>query len=79
MGIDIVANKVPDFECCATPHHLQSIINDPNYDFIVDDFCKRFLDALKLIIKNGCLSIIVGSNTYLAPLLEYPNIAFYSK
>ncbi|TKY65140.1 Adenylate isopentenyltransferase 5 [Spatholobus suberectus] len=79
-GLDIITNKVPESERCAIPHHLLGIIDDPDYDFTVDDFCKHVLAALDLIIEKGHLPIIVGgSNTYLAALLEEPNIAFRSK
>nr|KYP59475.1 tRNA Delta(2)-isopentenylpyrophosphate transferase [Cajanus cajan] len=79
-GFDIITNKVSESERCAIPHHLLGIIDDPDYDFTVDDFCKSVLVALDLIIKNGSLPIIVGgSNTYLTTLLQDPNIAFRSK
>ncbi|KAH1156741.1 hypothetical protein GYH30_051513 [Glycine max] len=79
-GLDIITNKVPESERNGIPHHLLGIIDDPDYDFTVDDFCKHVLIALDLIIENGHLPIIVGgSNTYLATLLEDPNIAFRSK
>ncbi|RDX96646.1 Adenylate isopentenyltransferase 5, chloroplastic, partial [Mucuna pruriens] len=79
-GLDIITNKVQESERCAIPHHLLGIIDDLDYDFTVDDFCKRVLDTLDLIIENDHLPIIVGgSNTYLTTLLEDPNIAFRSK
>ncbi|RDX96645.1 Adenylate isopentenyltransferase 5, chloroplastic, partial [Mucuna pruriens] len=79
-GLDIITNKVPESERCAVPHHLLGIIDDPDYDFTIEDFCKHVLIALDLIIKNGRLPIIVGgSNTYLTTLVEDPNIAFRSK
>ncbi|CAJ1844557.1 unnamed protein product [Sphenostylis stenocarpa] len=79
-GLDIITNKVSESERCGIPHHLLGIIDDPDYDFTIDDFCKHVLLALDTIIENGHLPIIVGgSNTYLAALLEDPNIAFRSK
>ncbi|XP_020224712.1 adenylate isopentenyltransferase 5, chloroplastic [Cajanus cajan] len=79
-GLDIITNKVPESERGGVPHHLLGVIEDPDYDFTVDDFCKSVAVALDLIIENGRLPIIVGgSNTYLATLLEDPNIAFRSK
>ncbi|KAL2329494.1 hypothetical protein Fmac_017075 [Flemingia macrophylla] len=79
-GLDIITNKVPESERCAIPHHLLGIIDDPDRDFTVDDFCKGVLVALDLIFENGRLPIIVGgSNNYLTAFLEDPNIAFRSK
>jgi adenylate dimethylallyltransferase (cytokinin synthase) len=79
-GLDIVTNKVQESERCSVPHHILGIIDDPEYDFTIDDFCKHVLDALDLIIENGHLPIIVGgSNSYLKKLLEDPTIAFRSK
>ncbi|XP_027351483.1 adenylate isopentenyltransferase 5, chloroplastic-like [Abrus precatorius] len=79
-GLDIITNKVSESERCAIPHHLLSIIDDPDYDFTVDDFCNHVLVALNHIIQNGRVPIIVGgSNSYLKALVEDPNIAFRSK
>jgi len=79
-GLDIVTNKVPESERCSIPHHLLGIIDDPEYDFTMNDFCKHVLDSLDLIIGNGHLPIIVGgSNSYLKKLVEDPSIAFFSK
>ena len=78
-GLDIVTNKVKESERCSIPHHLLGIIDDPEYDFIVDEFCKHVLEALDLIIENERLPIIVGgSNSYLKKLVEDPAIAFHS-
>ncbi|AES69022.1 adenylate isopentenyltransferase 5, chloroplastic [Medicago truncatula] len=78
-GLDIVTNKVQESERCSIPHHLLGIIDDPEYDFTVDEFCKHVLEALALIIANGRLPIIVGgSNSYLKKLVEDPSIAFHS-
>ncbi|AES68979.1 putative transferase [Medicago truncatula] len=79
-GLDIVTNKVQKSERCSIPHHILGIIDDPDYDFTMDDFCKHVLEALDLITQNGHLPIIVGgSNSYLKKLLEDPTIAFHSK
>ncbi|XP_027359501.1 adenylate isopentenyltransferase 5, chloroplastic-like [Abrus precatorius] len=79
-GLDIVVNKIPKSERCGIPHHLLDIIDDPNYNFTVDEFCKHALDAIDLILENGHLPIIVGgSNNYLEALVEDPNNAFRSK
>ena len=79
-GLDIVTNKVPESERCLIPHHLLGIIDDPEYDFTVNDFCKNVLESIDLIIGNGRLPIIVGgSNSYIKKLVEDPTIAFLSK
>ncbi|XP_045797944.1 adenylate isopentenyltransferase 7, mitochondrial-like [Trifolium pratense] len=76
-GLDIVTNKVPESERCSIPHHMLGIVDDPDYDFTVNDFCKHVLEALDLIIENGHLPIIVGgSNSYLQKLVDS---AFCSK
>ena len=79
-GLDIVTNKVQEFERCSIPHHILGIIDDPDYDFTMDNFCKHVLETLDLITQNGHLPIIVGgSNSYLKKLLEDPTISFHSK
>ncbi|RHN65527.1 putative transferase [Medicago truncatula] len=79
-GLDIVTNKVQESERHSIPHHILGIIDDPEYDFTVDDFCNHVLEALNLITENGHLPIIVGgSNSYLKKLIEDPTIAFHSK
>ncbi|RHN51651.1 putative transferase [Medicago truncatula] len=79
-GLDIVTNKVPESERCSIPHHLLGIIDDPEYDFTMNDFCKNVLESIDLIIGNGRLPIIVGgSNSYIKKLVEEPTIAFLSK
>ncbi|RHN51650.1 putative transferase [Medicago truncatula] len=37
-GLDIVTNKVPKSEHCSIPHHLLGIIDDPEYNFTMNDF-----------------------------------------
>ncbi|KAK7266779.1 hypothetical protein RIF29_19434 [Crotalaria pallida] len=79
-GLDIVTNKIPEFERCGIPHHLLGIIDNPDYNFTVDDFCKHALASIDLILENGHLPIIVGgSNNYLKALVEDPKNYFYSK
>ncbi|XP_058741824.1 adenylate isopentenyltransferase 5, chloroplastic-like [Vicia villosa] len=79
-GLDIVTNKVPESEQCSIPHHLLGIIDDPDYDFTVNDFCKKMVETLDSIIENGHLPIIVGgSNSYLQVLVDDPIYAFRSK
>jgi adenylate isopentenyltransferase (cytokinin synthase) len=70
-GLDIVTNKIPESERCSIPHHMLGIIDDPDYDFTVDDFCKHVHEALDIIIQNGHLPIIVGgSNSFLKILVD---------
>ncbi|KEH21511.1 adenylate isopentenyltransferase [Medicago truncatula] len=75
-GLDIVTNK----RALQIPHHILGIINDPEYDFTMYDFCNHVVESLDLIIGNGHLPIIVGgSNSYLKKLVEDPAISFLSK
>ncbi|MED6143065.1 hypothetical protein PIB30_003344 [Stylosanthes scabra] len=70
-GLDILTNKLPQSEQRDIPHHLLSIIDDPDYDFTANDFCKHVHDALDIIIENGHIPIIVGgSNSYLEALVD---------
>ncbi|KAK7295799.1 hypothetical protein RJT34_18711 [Clitoria ternatea] len=79
-GLDIITNKIPHSQRCSIPHHLLSIIDDPDYDYTIDEFCNNVINALNLITQNGHIPIIVGgSNTYLEALVEDPKIAFCSK
>ncbi|XP_014496930.1 adenylate isopentenyltransferase 5, chloroplastic-like [Vigna radiata var. radiata] len=79
-GLDIITNKVSESQRSGIPHHLLAIVDDPDYDFTIHDFCYHVLHALDTIVQNGHLPIIVGgSNTYLTALLEDPDVAFCSK
>ncbi|WVZ06637.1 hypothetical protein V8G54_019983 [Vigna mungo] len=79
-GLDIITNKISESQRSGIPHHLLDIIDDPDYDFTIHDFCYHVLHALDTIVQNGHLPIIVGgSNTYLTALLENPDVAFRSK
>lgn len=79
-GVDIVTNKVHESKRCSVPHHMLGVIDDSNYDFTVDDFCKHVLKALDIIIENGHLPINVGgSNRYLKELIDDSIISFRSK
>ncbi|XP_017406396.1 adenylate isopentenyltransferase 3, chloroplastic-like [Vigna angularis] len=79
-GIHIITNNVSESQHSGIPHHLLAIIDDPDYDSTIHDFCNHVLLALDTIVQNGHLPIIVGgSNTYLTPLLEDPDVAFRSK
>jgi len=40
-GLDVVTNKVPEYEICSIPHHLLGIIDDPEYDFTMNDVCMK--------------------------------------
>lgn len=76
-GLDIVTNKIPESEQCSIPHHMLGIINDPDYDFTVNEFCKKMVEILDVIVENGHLPIIVGgSNSYLQVLVDDPIYAF---
>ncbi|CAK8541987.1 unnamed protein product [Lathyrus sativus] len=76
-GLDIVTNKIPETERCLIPHHMLGIIDDPDYDFTVHDFCKKMLETLDVIVENGRLPIIVGgSNSYLQVLVDDPIYSF---
>ncbi|CAK8541993.1 unnamed protein product [Lathyrus sativus] len=79
-GLDIVTNKIPKSEQCLIPHHMLGVIDDPDYDFTVHDFCKKMLETLDVIVENGRLPIIVGgSNSYLQALVDDPIYAICLK
>ncbi|CAI8612762.1 unnamed protein product [Vicia faba] len=79
-GLDIVTNKVPESEQCLIPHHMLGIIDDPDYDFTVNDFCEKMVETLDVIVENGHLPIIVGgSNSYLQVLVDDPIYEFRLK
>ncbi|KAI4305324.1 hypothetical protein L6164_028695 [Bauhinia variegata] len=79
-GLDVVSNKVSETEQRRIPHHLLGIIDDPDMDFSISDFCSKVLSALDQITERGNLPIIVGgSNTYLEALVEDPANDFRSK
>ncbi|XVF02975.1 hypothetical protein REPUB_Repub04eG0220600 [Reevesia pubescens] len=76
-GLDIISNKVSVDESDGVPHHLLGIIDDPEEDFSVDDFCQQALEAIDAILKNGNVPIIAGgSNSYLEKLVEDQHIRF---
>ena len=76
-GLDIITNKVTVEEANGVPHHLLRIVNDPEEDFSVADFCHYALEAIDAILKNGNVPIIAGgSNSYLEMLVEDQNINF---
>ncbi|XP_058741822.1 adenylate isopentenyltransferase 5, chloroplastic-like [Vicia villosa] len=79
-GLDIVTNKIAESEKYSIPHHMLGIIDNPDYDFTVNDFCKQVLETLDVIIENGHLPIIVGgSNSYIQVLVDDPIHSFRLK
>ncbi|XP_015962943.1 adenylate isopentenyltransferase 5, chloroplastic [Arachis duranensis] len=79
-GLDIVTNKMAPSQQGDIPHHLLSIIDDPDYDFTANEFCKHVHDALELITEKGNIPIIVGgSNSYIEALVNDPRGEFQSK
>ncbi|KAL1323180.1 hypothetical protein HN51_068244 [Arachis hypogaea] len=79
-GLDIVTNKMAPSQQGDIPHHLLSIIDDPDYDFTANEFCKNVHDALELITEKGNIPIIVGgSNSYIEALVNDPKGEFQSK
>ncbi|XP_057756666.1 adenylate isopentenyltransferase 5, chloroplastic-like [Arachis stenosperma] len=79
-GLDIVTNKMAPSQQGDIPHHLLSIIDDPDYDFTANEFCKHVHDALELITEKGNIPIIVGgSNSYIEALVNDPKGEFQSK
>ncbi|XWS34380.1 hypothetical protein CRYUN_Cryun21dG0034000 [Craigia yunnanensis] len=76
-GLDIITNKVTVEETSGVPHHLLGIVNDPEQDFTLGDFCHHVLEAIDVILMNGNVPIIAGgSNSYLEKLVEDQNINF---
>ncbi|KAI9182774.1 hypothetical protein LWI28_028744 [Acer negundo] len=76
-GLDIATNKATEAERCGVPHYLLGFLEDPEEDFIVEDFCDHALMAINRIIANGHVPIVVGgSNTYIEALVEDPRIKF---
>lgn len=78
-GLDIITNKITHSDRQRVPHHLLGIVDDPDIDFTMSEFCHRAHEALTLITQRGNLPIIVGgSNNYLEALIEDPNHAFHT-
>ena len=59
------------------PHHLLDMVDDPEPDFSIYDFCHRALEAIVAILMNGNVPIIAGgSSSYLEKLVEDQNNNF---
>ncbi|XP_022989507.1 adenylate isopentenyltransferase 5, chloroplastic-like [Cucurbita maxima] len=80
-GLDIMTNKITDSsEHHGVPHHLLGVIEDPEADLTVDDFCRFVEGSIYEIVGRGHLPIIVGgSNNYIEALVENPNTNFRSR
>ncbi|CAA3025570.1 adenylate isopentenyltransferase 3, chloroplastic-like [Olea europaea subsp. europaea] len=69
-GLDITTNKITQEECCGVPHHLLGEI-DPNMDFTATNFCNMASLAIKSVVNNRRLPIIVGgSNSFIEALID---------
>ncbi|XP_010068121.2 adenylate isopentenyltransferase 5, chloroplastic [Eucalyptus grandis] len=78
-GLDVVTNKVTDLECRGVPHHLLGVIDDPDVDFSVHDFCRDALTAINQITQRGRAAIVAGgSNSFIEVLVEDPTYNFKS-
>ncbi|XP_030525050.1 adenylate isopentenyltransferase 5, chloroplastic-like [Rhodamnia argentea] len=78
-GLDVVTNKVTELERRGVPHHLLGVIDDPDVDFSVHDFCRDALIAIKQITERGCVAIVAGgSNSFIEVLVEDPTLNFRS-
>ncbi|XP_060169311.1 adenylate isopentenyltransferase 3, chloroplastic-like [Lycium barbarum] len=78
-GLDIVTNKITDYEKQGVPHHLLGEI-EPDVEFTAEDFCSQAIFYIESISKSGCVPIIVGgSNSYIEKLVEDPEFMFKSK
>ncbi|KAL2507732.1 Adenylate isopentenyltransferase 3 [Forsythia ovata] len=78
-GLDITTNKVTQEECCGVPHHLLGVV-DPNKDFTATNFCAMASLAIKSVVDNRRLPIIVGgSNSFIEALIDDKDDKFHSK
>ncbi|KAL2485858.1 Adenylate isopentenyltransferase 3 [Abeliophyllum distichum] len=78
-GLDITTNKVTQEECCGVPHHLLGVV-DPNIDFTATNFCTMASLAIKSVVDNRRLPIIVGgSNSFVEALIDDKDDKFHSK
>lgn len=69
-GLDITTNKIAQEECCGVPHHLLGGV-DPNMDFTATNFCNMASPAIKSVVNNRRLPIIVGgSNSFIEALID---------
>ncbi|KAE9609561.1 hypothetical protein Lal_00006899 [Lupinus albus] len=71
-GLDITTNKVTEEECRGVPHHLLSIVANPNYNFTANDFCHHASLAIDSIVDRDGLPIIAGgSNSFIDALVNH--------
>ncbi|CAI9778524.1 unnamed protein product [Fraxinus pennsylvanica] len=78
-GLDITTNKITREECCGVPHHLLGVV-DPNIDFTAKNFCTMASLAIKSVVNNGRLPIVVGgSNSFIEALIDDKDNKFRSK
>ncbi|KAF1867445.1 hypothetical protein Lal_00049874 [Lupinus albus] len=71
-GLDITTNKVTEEESRGVPHHLLSIVDDPNYNFTANDFCHHASLAIDSIVGRDGLPIIAGgSNSFIEALVNH--------
>ncbi|CAA2995938.1 adenylate isopentenyltransferase 3, chloroplastic-like [Olea europaea var. sylvestris] len=78
-GLDITTNKITREECCGVPHHLLGVV-DPNVDFTAKNFCTMASLAIKSVVNNRRLPIIVGgSNSFIEALIDDKDNKFRSK
>ncbi|KAK7303240.1 hypothetical protein RJT34_14142 [Clitoria ternatea] len=71
-GLDITTNKVTEQECDGVPHHLLGTIDNPNYNFNANDFCRHATSAIDSIIQRDGLPIIAGgSNSCIDALVNH--------
>lgn len=77
-GLDIITNKLNDEDMNQVPHHLLSVLDDPNEDYTAIDFCQDAIFSIESILKFGRIPIIVGgSNSFIQALVEHnPRINF---
>ncbi|KAF7848864.1 hypothetical protein BT93_L1491 [Corymbia citriodora subsp. variegata] len=78
-GLDVVTNKVTELECRGVPHHLLGVVDDPDVDYSVHDFCRDALIAIERITERGGAAILAGgSNSFIEVLVEDPAYNFKS-
>uniref|UniRef100_A0A7N0T3M6 Uncharacterized protein n=1 Tax=Kalanchoe fedtschenkoi TaxID=63787 RepID=A0A7N0T3M6_KALFE len=77
-GLDVITNKLTHHDMRGVPHHLLSVISNPNADYTKTDFCLLALHAIQSIHSSNRLPIIVGgSNSHIEALVDHnPYIDF---
>lgn len=69
-GLDIVSNKISEFEKKGIPHHLLGEV-EPDLDFDAHNFCSEVILVVQKIVNSNKIPIIVGgSNSFLEALVE---------